>query len=85
MQAQLRSDQADQQAVQARWEQQRALAEQVLDLRRQLAEAREQGNARDDVAVLQASLETTRSLLEAAQAEERLVSFEVCPRLWWPK
>ncbi|WP_177346351.1 type VI secretion system ATPase TssH [Pseudomonas sp. MF6396] len=81
LQAQLLSDQADQQAVQARWEQQRALAEQVLDLRRQLAEAREQGNARDDVAVLQASLETTRSLLEAAQAEERLVSFEVCPRL----
>uniref|UniRef100_A0A1I8AN18 ATPase_AAA_core domain-containing protein n=1 Tax=Steinernema glaseri TaxID=37863 RepID=A0A1I8AN18_9BILA len=79
--AQLRSDQADQQAVQVRWEQQRTLAEQVLDLRRQLAEAREQDNARDDVAVLQASLETTRSLLEAAQAKERLVSFEVCPRL----
>lgn len=65
--------------VETRWIKQRELAERVLELRKQCAAAR-----LDDVASiedLEAELRTLQTQLAAAQAQERLVSHEVCPRL----
>jgi len=68
--------------LQARWAEQKTLAEQLLDVRQQLAEAR--GSEADepaDIAGLEAQLHDTHAALTTAQQVERLVSFEVCPRL----
>ena len=70
------------QALEIQWTEQRILAERLLSLRQQLARARV---AAVDQALCVETLETalneTHSALVAAQAQERLVSFEVCPRL----
>ncbi len=77
----------------ARWARQRELAEQVLELRQQVANApievpaQTEGEEGEDAVVgesreqLQQRLAETHQALLDAQAEERLVSAEVCPRL----
>jgi type VI secretion system protein VasG len=70
------------QCLEAQWTEQRVLAERLLSLRRQLAGLRE--NRADNVLeieTLEAALHQTHDALVDAQAEQRLVSFEVCPRL----
>ncbi|MFO5972189.1 AAA family ATPase, partial [Pseudomonas aeruginosa] len=78
------------------WSRQRELAERLLALRQQLARAREanreeqggEANAETfpadehgGVEALEKALHETRQALADAQAQGRLVSFEVCPRL----
>lgn len=79
----------EQQALEKRWGEQRQLAERLLELRQQLALARavesnEVGATTEDSAsglrALEADLQATHRTLIEAQALERLVSFEVCPR-----
>jgi len=86
-------------ALETLWTEQKALAQRLLDLRQQLARAREaaavepaekeaagavdgtlEASAKD-VGSLEAALNDTHKALTAAQVNERLVSFEVCPRL----
>lgn len=72
-------EQAD---LESRWGEQKALAEQLLEVRQQLAEARvAEGDARVDIEALEAQLNEVYGTLTRAQQDERLVSFEVCPRL----
>ncbi|WP_439854745.1 type VI secretion system ATPase TssH [Pseudomonas yamanorum] len=61
------------------WIEQKALAEKLLELRQQLALAREADA--DDIESLEADLNQAHSALTALQLKDRLVSFEVCPRL----
>lgn len=71
------------------WTEQKALGERVLDLRQQLAKARDDASVaqpvqRNDahiVEMLEARLNESRRAMSAAQLNERLVDFEVCPRL----
>lgn len=78
-------------ALETLWTEQKALAERLLELRQQLAHARkaatepveegaENGPA-DTVEYLESALHNTHCALTALQVKERLVSFEVCPRL----
>lgn len=62
------------------WDEQKSLAQDLLDLRRQLAEARQSG-AVESVTNLEVALNDAHRALTEAQVEQRLVSFEVCPRL----
>ncbi|MHC8347843.1 type VI secretion system ATPase TssH [Pseudomonas sp. RT4P38] len=90
-------------ALEVLWTEQKELAERLLDLRQQLAKAREaaaveptvtveedtEGTVIETLAVdeaqsvasLEAALNETHRALTDAQLKERLVSFEVCPRL----
>lgn len=92
-------------ALQMRWAAQKELAERLLDLRQQLASARDAAAVEPTITVeesadgcvietiepgtddtqniesLQAALDQTHSALIDAQVNDRLVSFEVCPRL----
>ncbi|MHC8302663.1 type VI secretion system ATPase TssH [Pseudomonas sp. ZS1P83] len=71
-------------ALKALWTEQKELAERLLDLRQQLAKAREAAAVVDEaqsVASLEAALNETHKALTELQLKERLVSFEVCPRL----
>jgi type VI secretion system protein VasG len=89
-------------ALETLWTEQKELAERLLDLRQQLAKAREAAAVEptvtveedaegtvietlevpaNDVASLEAALNETHRTLTEAQVKERLVSFEVCPRL----
>ncbi|MHC8323234.1 type VI secretion system ATPase TssH [Pseudomonas sp. GB2N2] len=71
-------------ALETLWTEQKELAERLLDLRQQLAKAREAAAVLDEaqsVASLEAALNETHKALTDAQVKERLVSFEVCPRL----
>jgi type VI secretion system protein VasG len=89
-------------ALETLWTEQKELAERLLDLRQQLAKAREAAAVEptvtveedaegtvietlevpaNDVASLEAALNETHRALTEAQVKERLVSFEVCPRL----
>lgn len=90
-------------ALETLWTEQKALAERLLDLRQQLAKAREAAavaptitveedaegivietlpvDAAQSVASLETALNETHRALTDAQVKERLVSFEVCPRL----
>lgn len=67
-------------ALHTLWAEQRTLAERLLDLRQQLAESR-QADAIETTATLEAALNDTHRALTEAQVKQRLVSFEVCPRL----
>lgn len=60
------------------WTRQREMAERVLALRIQLGQARQAGQAID---MLEQQLCEAHSCLLAEQTPQRLVSFEVCPRL----
>ncbi|WP_237885125.1 type VI secretion system ATPase TssH [Pseudomonas sp. PGPR40] len=84
-------------ALETLWTEQKALAERLLNLRQQLAKAREatagepiimveedvEGTVDEahSVESLEAALNETHRALTDAQVKERLVSFEVCPRL----
>ncbi|MGY2257542.1 type VI secretion system ATPase TssH [Pseudomonas sp. SDO55104_S430] len=70
-------------ALQVQWSEQKELAERLLDLRQQLAKARELSAkpGAQSVEVLEATLNETYRSLTDLQANDRLVSFEVCPRL----
>ncbi|MDB5995373.1 MAG: putative ClpB protein [Pseudomonas sp.] len=90
-------------ALDTLWTEQKELAERLLDLRQQLAKARETAaieptvtveeeaegtvietlppDAAQSVDTLEAALIQTHNALTNAQVKERLVSFEVCPRL----
>ncbi|MGP5568658.1 type VI secretion system ATPase TssH [Pseudomonas helleri] len=78
---------SEQLALEARWVEQRTLAERLLALRQQLAQAREASEPYLDpeneqsVPSLEAQLNLTHAALSEAHGLERLVSFEVCPRL----
>lgn len=67
------------QQIEARWSEQRQLAERLLDLRQHCAQARADGS--EELATLESQLRELQAELATAQASERLVSFEVCPRL----
>lgn len=68
--------------LEIQWTEQRILAERLLSLRQQLAKAREASVDHPlSVEALEAALHETYGTLVAAQVHERLVSFEVCPRL----
>ena len=79
--------QSEQVSLEARWVEQRTLAERLLALRQQLAKAREASTPETDaentqsVPALEAALNQTHRTLSDAHSQERLVSFEVCPRL----
>lgn len=68
------------QALEALWQEQRALAERLLELRQCLAK-RSSADESFDVEQCQAELLEVHASLTEAQQRERLVSFEVCPRL----
>ncbi|MGL6242877.1 type VI secretion system ATPase TssH [Pseudomonas sp.] len=90
-------------ALETLWTDQKELAERLLDLRQQLAKAREAAAVEPTVTVeedaegtvietlpvdeahsvetLEAALNDTHKALTELQVKERLVSFEVCPRL----
>lgn len=86
----LEEAEAQRAALEILWTEQKALAERLLALRQQLAEAREAAVRFEDdtetcqidtVESLESALNDTHSTLTALQVKERLVSFEVCPRL----
>ncbi|WP_068828706.1 type VI secretion system ATPase TssH [Pseudomonas sp. BMS12] len=66
--------------IESRWSAQRLLAERLLELRQQCAEARENDN-QDELTALECELRDVQAELSDAHAAERLVSHEVCPRL----
>ncbi|MBK5302644.1 MULTISPECIES: type VI secretion system ATPase TssH [Gammaproteobacteria] len=90
-------------ALETLWTEQKELAERLLELRQQLAKAREAAaveptitveedaegtvietlpvDEAQSVASLETALNETHRALTEAQVKERLVSFEVCPRL----
>ncbi len=88
LEARLSQARAELEQIETRWSVQRELAERLLELRKQCAMARqasteEQDDAEPeyDLAQLEAELREIQAELATAQAHERLVSFEVCPRL----
>ncbi|QLC73195.1 type VI secretion system ATPase TssH [Pseudomonas sp. LPB0260] len=88
LQTRLGEARAELEQLETRWATQRALAERLLELRQLCATARqgsgnEQADAEPaaDLQQLEAELCETQAQLAAAQAAERLVSHEVCPRL----
>ena len=84
LEQQLAQTDSEHTALEARWIEQRILAQQLLSLRQQVAEARDtpsEAENASDMAALTASLNQAQRELTQAQTQERLVSFEVCPRL----
>jgi type VI secretion system protein VasG len=96
LQVRLGQARAELEQLETRWAIQRELAERLLELRKQCASARqvpaeasaavdseiqEDGEAQPSLQQLEEQLRQTQSELAAAQAAERLVSHEVCPRL----
>ncbi|WP_296256095.1 MULTISPECIES: type VI secretion system ATPase TssH [unclassified Pseudomonas] len=91
LEARLEDAEAQRAALETLWTDQKALAERLLELRRQLAQAREAAAAPvaeeaensefETVQSLEFALNDTCRALAALQVKERLVSFEVCPRL----
>lgn len=70
--------QIQQDEVEQRWAAQQRLAGQLLELRRQRALSSDTGQSLE---ALDAEMHDVRQALMQVQAVERLVSFEVCPRL----
>ena len=91
LETRLTAAEREREALETSWTEQKALAETVLEQRKQLATARTMAAAAPDTAMdedpqagietLEAALGETHRALTQAQATERLVSFEVCPRL----
>ncbi|MBF6040646.1 type VI secretion system ATPase TssH [Pseudomonas sp. P154a] len=103
LEARLEEAEDERAALEILWTEQKALAERLLDLRQQLAKAREAAAVEPIVTVeedaegtvietlpvdeahsvetLEAALNETHKALTELQVKERLVSFEVCPRL----
>jgi type VI secretion system protein VasG len=82
---------AELEQLETRWNSQRELAERLLELRKQCASARltaplasetvGENQAQPLLSELEAQLHAVQIELASAQNKERLVSFEVCPRL----
>ena len=68
----------ERQQMEQAWMEQRVLAEQVLELRQQLHEARQAGQGVDQ---LECTLAAQRKALLAHQNRQALVNLDVCPRL----
>ncbi|BBN65831.1 MULTISPECIES: type VI secretion system ATPase TssH [Pseudomonas] len=103
LEARLKAAEEERAVLEALWLEQKTLAERLLELRQQLAKAREaeavepaieiaeddEGTVIESVALdetqsveaLTAALNEAHVSLVALQVKERLVSFEVCPRL----
>ncbi|ROM56919.1 ClpV1 family T6SS ATPase [Pseudomonas canadensis] len=91
LEARLEEAESEMVALETLWTEQKALAEHLLELRQQLAKAREAVlgsvietlpvDEAQSVEMLEAALNDTHKALTELQAKERLVSFEVCPRL----
>lgn len=91
LETRLTAAEREREALETSWTEQKALAETVLEQRKQLATARTMAAAVPDTAMdedpqagietLEAALGETHRALTQAQVTERLVSFEVCPRL----
>lgn len=97
LELQLSNARAELEQLETRWHTQRQLAERLLELRKQCATARldtavapdADADADADIACattqslheLESQLQELQAELLDAQAKERLVSFEVCPRL----
>ena len=91
LETRLTAAEREREALETSWTEQKALAETVLEQRKQLATARTMAVAVPDtvmdedpqagIETLEAALGETHRALTQAQATERLVSFEVCPRL----
>ncbi|HAB64149.1 MAG TPA: type VI secretion system ATPase TssH, partial [Pseudomonas sp.] len=78
---------AELEQVETRWSAQRELAERLLDLRKACASARQAAvdeastQTAQEINALEAELRDVQVEMASAQPHERLVSFEVCPRL----
>nr|WP_314874004.1 type VI secretion system ATPase TssH [uncultured Pseudomonas sp.] len=70
----------EQQALESLWHEQRTLAERLLDLRQRLAKPSSE-DERLEAERCRTELQEVHDALINAQQRERLVSFEVCPRL----
>ena len=90
LEARLAEASAERDQLEIRWSTQRERAERLLDLRKRCAAARElptaltepeTSAAQPDLAQLEAELHDLQDELTSAHTAERLVSFEVCPRL----
>ncbi|VXB37258.1 Protein ClpV1 [Pseudomonas sp. 8BK] len=92
LEARLSQARAELEQIETRWSVQRELAERLLELRKQCAslrqnpsEAEAKPEDNDDQAVpleqLEDELRAVQAELASTQVNERLVSFEVCPRL----
>ena len=91
LEARLEESESERVALETLWTEQKALAEHLLELRQQLAKAREAASGclletlpageAQSVEMLEAALNETHKALTDLQVKERLVSFEVCPRL----
>ena len=81
----LAATRAECEQLESRWQRQRGLAERLLALRQRCATARLAPAAADEAPCaaqpLEDELRALQAELAAAQATERLVSHEVCPRL----
>lgn len=87
LETRLAAARAELEQLESRWSVQRTLAARLLELRKQRAAARlapaaaSEDKAHPDLEQLEAELRDLQVELASAQAAERLVSFEVCPRL----
>jgi len=91
LEARLEEAESEMVALETLWAEQKTLAEHLLELRQQLAKAREAVlgtgietlpvDEAQSVGMLETALNQTHKALTELQAKERLVSFEVCPRL----
>ena len=91
LEARLEEAESERVALETLWTEQKALAEHLLELRQQLAKAREAASGcvletlpageAQSVEMLEGALNETHKALTDLQVKERLVSFEVCPRL----
>jgi len=91
LEARLEEAESERVALETLWTEQKSLAEHLLELRQQLARARETASGcvletlpageAQSVDMLEAALNDTHKALTDLQVKERLVSFEVCPRL----
>lgn len=79
---------AELEQIETRWAVQRELAERLLELRKQCASLRQNSSDAENsdgqavqLEQLEGELRAVQAELASAQVNERLVSFEVCPRL----
>ncbi|MCP8463997.1 type VI secretion system ATPase TssH [Pseudomonas sp. ZM23] len=81
LEARLEEAAAQQAELEQHWQRQRGLASELLELRQRLAAARIEDERQEDALALEERLHAVHAELREAQELERLVSFEVCPRL----
>ena len=86
LEARLSQARAELEQIETRWAVQRELAERLLELRKQCASLRQTDSGAEstratELEQLEGELRAVQAELASAQVNERLVSFEVCPRL----